>query len=219
MLSPWPAPQARIRTWYILWLASRACSMLPWQEPVQPPRPLAPGNEFIYLPHRQAHLVHFVVGLQCLQRAALPEDGAQRLVLAPKAQPHQAVPLAEVDRRRRVARLNAHDARVDLGGRPEVVLAHLHVSTTVLGGNNRWQQVARHAWPTHPDFRLDRRWRCLLSHSLASRCKHSSRPAGVAPAQAAACLPLTASTVARLTWPSATPGWKPQGGCRETASQ
>lgn len=42
------------------------------------------------------HLIHGVVALQQLQRAALAEDGTQRLVLAREGQPHQPVPAAQM---------------------------------------------------------------------------------------------------------------------------
>ena len=55
----------------------------------------------------------------------LPEDGTERAILPPKTQPHKAVPLPKIDRRWRVARLNAHNATVHLGRRSKVVSAHL----------------------------------------------------------------------------------------------
>eukprot|EP00983_Pelagomonas_calceolata_P094193 1157860-Pelagomonas_calceolata.AAC.5 len=59
------------------------------------------------------------------------EDGADRLVFAAEAQPHQAIPLQKVDGGWRVPRLDAHHAAVHLGRGAEVVFADLllHVCT------------------------------------------------------------------------------------------
>eukprot|EP01137_Pigoraptor_chileana_P036921 Opistho-2@33260 len=67
-----------------------------------------------------------VVLLKQLVDSARPKARADRLVLAHKGYAHKAVPLLKVDGRRRVAGLQAHNARLNLGRGAEVVLAHLH---------------------------------------------------------------------------------------------
>ena len=55
------------------------------------------------------------------------ETGAESLVLAREGDPSQRIPLFEVDRRRRIARLDAHDRRLHFRWRPEVVFADLDI--------------------------------------------------------------------------------------------
>ena len=70
--------------------------------------------------------VYFVVLLKQSEHVGCLELGAERLVLAVEGDAREAVPLLVVDGRRRILGLDAHHARLDLGRRPEVVLADLH---------------------------------------------------------------------------------------------
>lgn len=70
-------------------------------------------------------LMRAEVVLQQSQRLGLPEDAAQGLVLSAKADAGEAVPLPEVDGRRRDARLYPDHAAVHFWRGPEIVAAHL----------------------------------------------------------------------------------------------
>lgn len=52
------------------------------------------------------------------------ENGAESFVFAHEAEPDNAVPLSEVDWRRRVLRLYAHNTRLDLRRRLEAVFRY-----------------------------------------------------------------------------------------------
>lgn len=75
--------------------------------------------------HRHGFVRSHVL-LQHLDDCLGRQNRSQRLVLSVEEQPHHAVPLREVDRRRRVPQLDAHNSTLHLGRRTKVVPRHLH---------------------------------------------------------------------------------------------
>lgn len=70
--------------------------------------------------------LQFEVFLEHLQDRGGLEGCAQCLVLTQESDSRETIPFAEVDRWRRIPRLNAHHTGLDLWWGSEVVLAHLH---------------------------------------------------------------------------------------------
>jgi len=82
---------------YIRPSCAEGTSAAGWPLPLTPLRPHVLRHEIALAGVRgMHHLIHGVVALQQLQRAALAEDGTQRLVLASEGQPHQPVPAAQM---------------------------------------------------------------------------------------------------------------------------
>ena len=104
----------------------RSRSLLPKLNPVQ-----NPVDHVLDVEVRRHRLVvqrtmHPEVFVQHQQDRSLRERGPQRLVFPDKSDPRQAVPLSEIDRRRRIPGLQPDHRTLDFWRRPEVVFADFH---------------------------------------------------------------------------------------------